>query len=133
MLAQAAHLVEVVVPTVLLRHYVLSFPFELSLLVPTTPKVLHALARINYQVTARYFRRRAAESGTAGKTHVGAITFVHRFGTSLHLHLHLHVCVFDGVYVERDDGDLHFSPAQALSKDELCELVETVAVRVVNW
>jgi len=73
--------------------------------------VLHALARINYEVTARYFRRRAADSGTDGKTHVGAITFVHRFGSSLSLHLHLHVCVLDGVFVEGDDGELHFSPA----------------------
>jgi len=133
MLAQVAHQVDAVVPAVPLRHYELSFPFQLSLLAATNPKVLRALARINYEGTARYFPRRAAESGTAGTTHVGAITFVHRLGSSLKLYLHLHVCVFDGVFVERDDGDLHFSPAQALSKDELCVLVETVAVRVVNW
>jgi hypothetical protein len=114
MLAQAAHLVEVVVPTVLLRHYVLSFPFELSLLAAESPKVLRALARINHEVTARYFQRRAADSGAAGKTHAGALTFVHRFGSSLNLHLHLHVCVFDGVFVERDNEAQRFSPAQAL-------------------
>ena len=131
MLAQAAHLVDAVVPAVPLRHNGLSFPFELSLKVVTNPKVLRAPARINYEVTARYFQRRAAESSADGKTHVGAITFVHRFGTSLNMHLHLHVCVFDGVFVERDDGDLHFSLARALSKDDLCKLVETVAVRVV--
>jgi len=85
MLAQAAHLVDAVVPAVPLRHNGLSFPFELSLKVVTNPKVLRAPARINYEVTARYFQRRAAESSADGKTHVGAITFVHRFGSSLKL------------------------------------------------
>ena len=107
MIEQAAHLMDAVVPAVPHRHYVLSFPFELLLLAATNPKVLRAIARINYEVTARYFQRRAAESGADGKTHAGAITFVHRFGSILNLHLH--VCVFDGVFVERDDGDLHFS------------------------
>jgi len=110
---------------------VLSCPFELSLLAATNPKVLRVLARINCEVTARYFQRRAAETGTIGKTQVCAITY--RFGSSLNLHLQLHVCLFDGVLVERDDGELHFSQTQALSKDELCELVESVAVRVINW
>jgi len=79
--AQAAHLVNAVVPAVPLRHHVLSFPFSLSLLVATNPKVLRALARINYEVSERYFQRRAAESGTVDKTHVGALAFVHRFGS----------------------------------------------------
>ena len=55
MLAQAAHLVGVVVPAVPFQHYALSFPFELSLLAATNPKVLHAVARINYEVTAQYW------------------------------------------------------------------------------
>ena len=74
----------------------------------TNPKVLRVLARISCEVTARYFQRRAADSGTIGKTQVCAITY--RFGSSLNLQLHLHVCVFDGVFVERDNEALHFSP-----------------------
>jgi len=58
---------------------------------------------------------------------------VHRFGSSLNLHLHLHVCVFDGVFVERENEALRFSPAQALHKEELCQLPEAVAVRVAKW
>jgi len=44
-----------VVPAVPFQHYALSFPFELSLLAATNPKVLHAVARINYEVTAQYW------------------------------------------------------------------------------
>jgi len=131
MLAQAAHLVDAVVPAVRLRDCVLSFGFELSLLAAESPKVLRAIARINYELTARYFQRRAAESVTVGKTHAGAITY--RFGSSLNLHLHLHVRVLDGVFVERDNEALRLCTAQALGRDELCELLETVAARVAKW
>ena len=133
MFAQAAHLVDAVVPAVPLRHYVLSFPFELSLLAATNAEVLRAVARINYEVTAKFIRSRAAASGVVGKTHAGALTFVHRFGSSLNLHVHLHVCVFDGVYVERANEAPYFSPARPLTKDDLGELVERVAERVVTW
>jgi len=47
--------------------------------------------------------------------------------------LHQHVCVLDGVFVERDNEALRFSPAQALSRDELGELLERLAVRVARW
>ena len=133
--AQAAHLVDAVVPSVPLRHYVLSFPFELSLLAATNPKVLRALARINHEVSARYFQRRAAESSADGKTHAGALAFVHGFGSSLNLQLHLHlrVRVFDGVFVERDNEAPRLSPAQALSREGFCELLERFALRVARW
>ena len=30
--------------------------------------------------------------------HIGAIAFIHRFGSSLNEHVHFHVCVVDGVF-----------------------------------
>ena len=99
---------------------------ELSLLAATNPKVLRALVRINHEVTAKYFRNRAAASGVVGKTHV------HRLGSSLNLLLHLHVCFFDGLFVQRDNDAPSFFPARPLSKDDLCQLVETIAVRTAK-
>ena len=32
--------------------------------------------------------------------HIGAVAFIHRFGSSLNEHVHLHVCVVDGVFEE---------------------------------
>jgi len=120
---------DAVVAAAPLRHYVLSFPFALSLLAATNPKVLRALAQINYEVMAPYPQRLATESGSDGKTHAGAITY--RFGSSPNLHLH--VCVFDGVFVERNHEALRFSPAEALSRNKLCELLERFAVRAARW
>jgi len=74
-----------------------------------------------------------AESGADGKTHAGALTFVHRFGSSLNRHFHLQVSVFDGVFVERDNEALRLSQAEDLSRDELGELLKRFAVRVARW
>jgi hypothetical protein len=30
--------------------------------------------------------------------HIGALAFIHRFGSSLNAHVHFHVCVFYGVF-----------------------------------
>jgi hypothetical protein len=32
--------------------------------------------------------------------HIGAVVFIHRFGSSLNEHVHFHVCVIDGVFEE---------------------------------
>ena len=32
--------------------------------------------------------------------HIGAVAFIHRFGSSLNAHVHLHVCAVDGVFEE---------------------------------
>ncbi len=32
--------------------------------------------------------------------HIGAIVFIHRFGSSLNGHVHFHVCAVDGVFEE---------------------------------
>jgi hypothetical protein len=139
MAAQAAHLVDRVLPAVPIRQFVLSFPFELSLLAATKPEVLRALARIHAEELARHYKSAAKRSGQIGKLHTGAVTFVQRFGSSLNVHVHLHTCALDGVYVEEEgdgDGDggaPRFVPAAAPSRAELYVLTERVALRVMRW
>jgi len=134
MAAQAAHLVDWILPAVPIRQLVLSFPFELSLLAATKPEVLRALARIHAEELARHYKQAAKKSGEGGKLHAGAVTFVQRFGSSLNLHVHLHTCALDGVYVESDDDDaLRFVPAAPPSRAELYVLTERVALRVMTW
>lgn len=134
MAAQAAHLVDCILPAVPIRQFVLSFPFELSLLAATKPEVLRALARIHAEELARHYKQAAKKSGEGGKLHAGAVTFVQRFGSSLNLHVHLHTCALDGVYVESDDDDaLRFVPAAPPSRAELYVLTERVALRVMTW
>jgi len=134
MAAQAAHLVDRILPAVPIRQFVLSFPFELSLLAATKPEVLRALARIHAEELARHYKQSAKKSGEAGKLHAGAVTFVQRFGSSLNLHVHLHTCALDGVYVEGDDGEApRFVSAAPPSRAELYVLTERVALRVMTW
>ena len=99
MAAQAAHLVDCILPAVPIRQFVLSFPFELSLLAATKPEVLRALARIHAEELARHYKQAAQKSGETGKLHAGAVTFVQRLGSSLNLHVHLRTCALDGVFV----------------------------------
>ena len=47
--------------------------------------------------------------------HIGAIAFIHRFGSSLNGHVHFHVCAVDGVFEEVQvavpgDADAQSSP-----------------------
>lgn len=134
MAAQAAHLVDCILPAVPIRQFVLSFPFELSLLAATKPEVLRALARIHAEELARHYKRSAKKCGEDGKLHAGAVTFVQRFGSSLNLHVHLHTCALDGVYVEEGDRAApRFVPAAPPSRAELYVLAERVALRVITW
>jgi hypothetical protein len=134
MAAQAAHLVDCILPAVPIRQFVLSFPFELSLLAATKPEVLRALARIHAEELARHYKSAAKKGGEAGKLHTGAVTFVQRFGSSLNLHVHLHTCALDGVYVESEEGEgPRFVPATPPSRAELYVLTERVALRAMTW
>jgi hypothetical protein len=37
--------------------------------------------------------------------HLGAVAFIHRFGSSLNTHVHFHVCVVDGVFEAPPDAE----------------------------
>ena len=134
MAAQAAHLVDCILPAVPVRQFVLSFPFELSRLAATKPEVLRALARIHAEELARHYKQAAKKSGETGKLHAGAVTFVQRFGSSLNLHVHLHTCALDGVYVEGEEAEApRFVPRAPPSRAELYVLAERIALRVTTW
>ena len=65
--------------------------------------MLASLNRIFSEALALHYRTWAKSVGFEG-AQTGAVTFVHRFGSSLNLHTHFHVMVLDGVYVARGDG-----------------------------
>lgn len=134
MAAQAAHLVDCILPAVPIRQFVLSFPFELSLLAATKPEVLRALARIHAEELSRHYKQAAKKRGETGKLHAGAVTFVQRFASSLNLHVHLRTCALDGVYVEGEEREaLRFVAAAPPSRADLYVLTERVALRVMTW
>ena len=59
------------------------------------------------------------------------VTFVQRFGSALNLNPHSHALIIDGVYVDGEAGP-EFVPAPPLSDDDVQQIVETTAQRVVR-
>ena len=134
----AAHLVDHVFPHVPARQFVLSVPKRLRPFLHHRPRtasaVLHILLRA-LQATLREACPTAPDSAS-----FGAVSFLHRFGSSLNPHFHYHVCVVDGVF-ERVDSDqgledptagLRFHEATALSPQLLERLQKTVRSRVLR-
>jgi hypothetical protein len=68
-----------------------------------------------------------------GRSRLGAVSFLHRFGSTLNHHVHLHACVTDGVFVPTGDGPPAFLPARPINQADLAALAEKVRRRVVRW
>jgi len=62
--------------------------------------VLNMVLRIFLRVTAPTLQTHSPGAANADKAtlHIGAVAFIHRFGSSLNEHVHFHVCVVDGVF-----------------------------------
>jgi Putative transposase len=107
------------------------FSYELSGLAATRPDVLASLCRILAEALGLHYRMWATSVGLAG-AQTGAVTFVHRFGSSLNLHTHFHVMALDGVYVERD-ARLAFFASPPPTREALEALVQRVVLRTMKW
>jgi hypothetical protein len=82
--AQAAHLVDHVLPTVPLRQWVLTVPFEIRALLAFDPKLLSLLRRIYVQETLRFFEAQLASTGVL-QPRGGAVNFAHRVDGALRI------------------------------------------------
>lgn len=58
--------------------------------------------RIFLRVIAQGLQSNSPGAANADKAalHIGAVAFIHRFGSSLNVHVHFLVCVVDGVFEE---------------------------------
>jgi hypothetical protein len=125
----AAHLVDQVFPPLPVRQWVLSVPKRLRYFLQRDPEALGAVLHILLRVIEARLRQR---SGCA-RGRLGAVSFVQRFGASLNAHVHFHCCVIDGVFVPREDGQVHFAEAAALTPDDLAAVQQQVRARVLRW
>jgi len=136
----AAHLVDHVFPHVPVRQWVLSVPKRLRPFLHHRPRtasaVLHILLR-----ALRATLRQACPTAPADAS-FGAVSFLHRFGSSLNPHFHYHLIVVDGLFqrVEDDTGQtsanpetsLRFHEATGLTHELLEGLQHTVRKRVLR-
>lgn len=96
MAATAAHLTDHVIPRVPVRQWVLSVPKRLRWHLHRDPEAASAVLRILVRALRRTVRERSPGAGPGAQ--FGAVTFLHRFGSSLNPHFHYHLCVLDGIF-----------------------------------
>ena len=134
----AAHLVDHVIPPVPVRQWVISVPKRLRCFLADRPNAVAALTRIFIEEIERLLctaagPTRAGDRPSVARPRLGAVSFLHRFGSALNHHVHLHACATDGVFVPTCDQPPAFLPARAITQADLAALTEKVRRRVVRW
>jgi hypothetical protein len=105
----ATHLVDRVIAPVPVRQWVISVPKRLRCFLADRPNAVAALTRIFIEEIERLLctaagSTREGDRPSAARPRLGAVSFLHRFGSALNHHVHLHSCVTDGVFVPTVDG-----------------------------
>jgi len=137
----AAHLVDHVLPPVPVRQWVISVPKRLRGVLGDRPKAVAAVTRIfldEIEMLLCLDRLRCAQQATQKSTRprLGAVSFLHRFGSGLNRHAHLHAAVTDGVFLpgpHGPDGPPAFLPTRPLTAADLTALTERVRRRVIAF
>jgi hypothetical protein len=82
------------------RQWVLSVPKRLRYFMQRDSVVLGMVLRIFLRVIEQTLQANSPCAAHANKAalHIGAVAFIHRFGSSLNEHVHFHVCVVDGMF-----------------------------------
>jgi hypothetical protein len=82
--------------------------------------VLNMVLRIFLRVIEQTLQAHCpgADHTDKANLHIGAVAFIHRFGSSLNEHVHFHVCAVDGVFEEvAGEGG---ADAQAQARAQAC-------------
>jgi hypothetical protein len=131
MAESAALLVDDVLPPVPIRQWVLSFPYQLRLLLAQQPEMMGKVLEIVYRTLATHLIRKAGFNKHSAQT--GAVTLIQRFGSALNLNLHFHMLFLDGVYAEDQYGAMRFHRVKAPAREELGALVHKISQRVSRY
>jgi hypothetical protein len=139
----AAHLADHVIPPVPVRQWVISVPKRLRSFLADRPAAVAALTKIFLDEIDRFLCAAAgvtidADAPAATRPRLGAVSFLHRFGSALNRHVHLHACATDGVFMPTGDGagcaaPPPFLPVRPITHADLATLTERVRCRVVRW
>jgi len=127
----AAHLTDHVLPHLAARQWVLSLPKRLRPFLHHNPDIAGAVLRIFLRAIRTTLRR--VSPGAPADAQLGAVSFLHRFGSSLNPHLHFHLVVVDGVFSRRDDREAHFHEANLLQPEHWLRLQGVVQRRVLRY
>jgi hypothetical protein len=142
MVETAAHLTDHVFPRLPVRQWVLSVPKRLRYFMQRDGAVLNMVLRIFLRVIAQslQFNCSGAAQVDRAALHIGALAFIHRFGSSLNGHVHFHVCVVDGVFEEvagQTDAQssppgIVFHPASAIDETAVAQVQTDLRRRILR-
>jgi hypothetical protein len=124
----AAHLVDQVIPRLPVRQWVLSLPKRLRYFLRHNPQAINSVLRIFLHVVESCLRE--SSLGADPTARIGAVVFIHRFGSSLNEHIHFHCVVLDGVF-DVADGAVRFHEATITSAD-IEKVQEKVRKRILR-
>ncbi|MEX0891400.1 MAG: transposase, partial [Gemmatimonadota bacterium] len=130
MVEVAAHLSDAVLPPVPLRQWVLSLPKRLRPYLHHDPQLAGAILRVLLRAIQTRLRR--TSPGAAPDARLGAISFLHRFGSALNPHFHFHVVVLDGLFSQEPDGTVRFHEATHLTGDDAHHLQSLLQRRILR-
>ncbi|MGH7186023.1 MAG: transposase, partial [Pseudomonadota bacterium] len=75
---------------------------------------------------------RAHSAGAGPAARLGAVAFIHRFGSALNPHLHFHCVVIDGVFEATSAGSVVFHPATGLDGPAIATVQTKVRRRLLQ-
>jgi hypothetical protein len=130
----AAHLTDSVIPSVPVRQWVLSVPKRLRPQLARDPTLSSAGLRILLRAI-RAELLAASGPGPPDKARIGAISFLHRFGSGLNPHPHVHLAVTDGLFVRGfgdPDNPLQFHPARPFDAERARGLTPIFPRRILR-
>jgi hypothetical protein len=126
----AAHLTDHVLPHVPARQWVLSVPKRLRPYLHHDMRVASAVLQILLRAIRATLRR--SSPGAPSRAQLGAVSFFHRFGSSLNVHPHYHLVVLDGVFGEDGGGRIEFREAYELTTDHIRQVESVLQRRVLR-
>ena len=132
MVETAAHLTDHVFSRLPVRQWVLFVPKRLRYFMQRDGATLNMALRIFLRVIAQTLQSHSRGAAQLDKAalHIGAVAFIHRFGSSLNEHVHFHVCVVDGVFEEV--AGVIFHPASGINETAMAQVHATLRRRILR-
>jgi hypothetical protein len=122
------HLCENVLPSIPMRQWVLSIPFELRSMISTDPKLISVVSNVFIRSVNRWLKQQARKMSVTDAV-PGSITFIQRFGGGLQLNPHYHSLFLDGVYYRKNDQWL-FHSIKEPSREDLKGILQRIISRI---
>jgi Putative transposase/Transposase zinc-binding domain len=130
MVETAAHLTDHVFPRLPVRRWVFAVPKRLRYFLHRDAALQGAALRVFLRAVEQCLRTHSPGSGSSAR--FGAVTFIHRFGSTLNLHLHFHCVVIDGVFAPAPAGGVVFHAAAGLDENAIAQVQAQVRRRLLR-